>query len=158
MSTYVKIKKIENPPETLSFCHSCWGVECEKKCIYQALSLSLLHWRREQEERLGGVGPWLGPTTQATILGQHIAFIVCAVLEESNYLFIFSALSQTFRRLSAIAKAVGNTNASGTVVHVDTYYVVTPSYQHNMKGSPQVASEDSTGQSIVQYDRVSFWP
>jgi len=36
----------------------------KKKCVYQALSLSLLHWKREQEERSGGVGPWLGPTTQ----------------------------------------------------------------------------------------------
>ena len=30
-----------------------------------SLSLSLLHWRREQEERSGGVGPWSGPTTPA---------------------------------------------------------------------------------------------
>jgi len=29
-----------------------------------SLSLSLLHWKREQEERSGGVGPWSGPTTQ----------------------------------------------------------------------------------------------
>jgi len=33
-----------------------------------SLSLSLLHWKREQEERSGGVGPWLGPTTQLPFL------------------------------------------------------------------------------------------
>ena len=31
-------------------------------------SLSLLHWKREQEERSGGVGPWSGPTTQFPFL------------------------------------------------------------------------------------------
>jgi len=95
-----------------------------------SLSLSLLHWRREQEERSGGVGPWSGPTTRATISGRRVTFIARAVLEESNYLFIFSALSRTFRRSSAIAEAVGNTNVSGAAAHVDTYYVVTPSYRH----------------------------
>jgi len=130
-----------------------------KKNVYTRLSLSLLHWRRQQEERLGGVGPWLGPTTQATILGQCITFIAHTVLEESNYLFIFSTLSWTFRRSSAITKAVGNTNTSGATAHIDTYYVVTPSYQHILTCcQPQVASEDSAGWSIIQYDRVSFWP
>jgi len=36
----------------------------KKLCIPGSLSLSLLHWKREWEERLAGVGPWSGPTTQ----------------------------------------------------------------------------------------------
>ena len=42
------------------------GVVLTKKKLHipGALSLSLLHWRRELEERLGRVGPQLGPTTQ----------------------------------------------------------------------------------------------
>ena len=41
------------------------GLYLPKKKVYTRLSLSLLHWKREQEERLGGVGPWsIGPTTQ----------------------------------------------------------------------------------------------
>jgi hypothetical protein len=63
MSTYAKKKILVTTPKTLSFCHSHWGVEYKKNCVYQALSL--LHWRREQEERLGGVRPWWGPTTPA---------------------------------------------------------------------------------------------
>jgi len=48
---------------------ACKGLYLQKKIgVYQALSLSLLHWKREQEERSGGVGPWLGPTTQLPFL------------------------------------------------------------------------------------------
>ena len=42
------------------------GWYLQKKIVYTwgSLSLSLLHWRRELEERSGGVGPQSGPTTQ----------------------------------------------------------------------------------------------
>jgi hypothetical protein len=39
-----------------------------------SLSLSLLHWRREREERLGGVRPWSGPTTPAYPIGPTPTF------------------------------------------------------------------------------------
>ena len=101
-----------------------------KKDIYQALSLSLLCWRREQEERLGGVSPWLGPTTWAIISGwcipcgrwqmigvclvpkaaHHPPSITHTVLEWMNNIFIFLALSVTFIGSSSITYAAGNTH------------------------------------------------
>ena len=91
ISTYVKTEKIATTPKTLSFCCSCWGVECEKKCIYQSLSLSLslslspLLEKRARGE-VGGSWPWLGPTTPAVISshpGYHMpifgSIILCRV-------------------------------------------------------------------------------
>ena len=53
MISYVEFKKNATPPETLSFCCSHWGVECEKKMrIPGSLSLSLsLSLESEREER-----------------------------------------------------------------------------------------------------------
>ena len=47
-----------------------WGVVLTKKNLHipGSLSLSLLHWKREWEERSGGVGPQLDPTTQLPFL------------------------------------------------------------------------------------------
>jgi hypothetical protein len=39
-----------------------------------SLSLSLLRWRREREERSGGVRPWSGPTTPAYPIGRTRTF------------------------------------------------------------------------------------
>jgi len=62
--------------ESTRFCNLLWNfgtgllarvvLTKKKLCIPGALSLSLslLHWRRELEERSGGVGPQSGPTTQ----------------------------------------------------------------------------------------------
>src|SRR5258706_152429 len=38
-----------------------------------SLSLAVLHWRREREERSEGVGPWSGPTTPA-VISNHPAY------------------------------------------------------------------------------------
>ena len=43
-----------------------------------SLSLSLLHWRREREERSEGVGPWSGPTTPA-VCSNHPGYPVVPV-------------------------------------------------------------------------------
>jgi len=62
-SIYKKAHAFSNLPWNFSTGLLTRGCTYKKKIAYTRLSLSLLHWKREQEERLGGVGPSLGPTT-----------------------------------------------------------------------------------------------
>ena len=60
-------------PETSALDRSRGGAHTKKNLripgsLSLSLSLSLLHWRREREERSGGVGPRSGPTTRLPIL------------------------------------------------------------------------------------------
>jgi len=68
---YKKSMHFYNLPQNFSAAPLARGCTYQKKKVYTRLSLSLslsiLHWKREQEERLGGVGPQSGPTTQLMV-------------------------------------------------------------------------------------------
>jgi len=78
-SIYEKSMRFYNSPQNFGAGPLTRGCTYKKKIAYTrlSLSLSLLHWKREQEERSGGVGPnWAQPPDcrfrpMCSVLGRH---------------------------------------------------------------------------------------